>query len=77
MGKGSSDQSSKTLICLIVYHSNSTNKYSEVEMKKMLEFLIQNIFVVVGNHTGFPTDCWDSHGYELCPYVSRPVFVFI
>jgi hypothetical protein len=29
------------------YDSDSTHKYSEVEIKKMLEFLIDNIFVVV------------------------------
>jgi hypothetical protein len=32
----------------VKYHSDSAHKYSEVEMKKMLEFLIDNIFVVVG-----------------------------
>ena len=31
-------------------HSDSTYKYSEVDMKAMLEFLIDNIFVVFGNH---------------------------
>ena len=30
-------------------HSDSTHKYSEVEIKKMLEFLIDNIFVVFGD----------------------------
>jgi hypothetical protein len=30
------------------YHSDSTHKYSEVEINKMLEFLIDNIYVVVG-----------------------------
>jgi hypothetical protein len=34
----------------------------------MLAFFIDNIFVVV---------CWNSHGYELCPFVSGPVFAFI
>jgi hypothetical protein len=51
-------------------------KYSEVDIKKMLEFLIDNIYVVVGR-TGLPTVCWNSHGYELCPVVSGSVFVFI
>ena len=32
----------------VKYHSDSTHKYSEVEIKKMLEFLIDNIYVVVG-----------------------------
>ena len=30
-------------------HSDSTHKYSEVDIKKMLEFLIDNIFVVFGD----------------------------
>jgi hypothetical protein len=43
----SSDQSSKYYF--VKYHSDSTHKYSEVEFKKkMLEFPIDNIFVVVG-----------------------------
>jgi hypothetical protein len=32
---------------IVNYHSDSTYKYSEVEIKKMLEFLIDNIYVVV------------------------------
>jgi hypothetical protein len=32
----------------VKYHSDPTHKYSEVEIKKMLEFLIDNIYVVVG-----------------------------
>jgi hypothetical protein len=28
--------------------TDSTHKYSEIEIKKMLEFLIDNIYVVVG-----------------------------
>jgi hypothetical protein len=33
---------------LVKYHSDSTHNYSEVEIKKMLEFLIDNIYVIVG-----------------------------
>jgi hypothetical protein len=33
----------------VEYQSDSTHKYSEVENKKMLEFPIDNIFVVVGS----------------------------
>jgi hypothetical protein len=33
--------------CFVEYHSDSTHKYSEIEIKKMLEFLIDNIYVVV------------------------------
>jgi hypothetical protein len=32
----------------IKYHFDSTHKYFKVEMKKMLKFLIDNIFVVAG-----------------------------
>jgi hypothetical protein len=32
----------------VKYHSDSTHKYSEVEIKKMLGFLVDNIYVVVG-----------------------------
>jgi hypothetical protein len=32
----------------VKHHSDSIHKYSEVEIKKMLEFLIDNIYVVVG-----------------------------
>jgi hypothetical protein len=32
----------------VKHHSDSTHKYSEVEIKKMLGFLIDNIYVVVG-----------------------------
>jgi hypothetical protein len=32
----------------VKYHSDCTRKYSEVEIKKILEFLIYNIYVVVG-----------------------------
>jgi hypothetical protein len=32
----------------VKYHSDSTHKYSAVEIEKMLKFLIDNIYVVVG-----------------------------
>jgi hypothetical protein len=50
-----------------IYHMSGiyviyiSHKYSEVEIKKMLKFLIDNIYIVVGT-TVF---CWKSHGYEL------------
>ena len=42
-------------------HSHSTHKYSEVDKKAMLEFLIDNIFVGFGNQVfqqsvGIPMD---------------------
>jgi len=33
----------------VVHHSDFTHKYSEVDIKNMLEFLIDNIFVVFGD----------------------------
>ena len=33
----------------VVHHSDATHKYSEVDIKNMLEFLIDNIFVVFGD----------------------------
>jgi hypothetical protein len=32
----------------VKYHSDSMHKYCNVEIKKMLEFLIDNIYVVIG-----------------------------
>jgi hypothetical protein len=32
----------------VKYHSDSTHQYSVVEIEKILEFLIDNIYVVVG-----------------------------
>jgi hypothetical protein len=32
----------------VVYYSDSTHKYLEVEIKKKLEFLIDYVFVIVG-----------------------------
>jgi hypothetical protein len=53
------------------YHSDSTHKHSEVQIKKMLEFFIDNIYIVVSS--GLPTVCWNSNGYELCSVVSGSV----
>jgi hypothetical protein len=36
-------------VYFVIHHSDSTHKYSEVEIKKMLEFLIDNIFVLFGD----------------------------
>jgi hypothetical protein len=48
----------------VIHDSDSMHKYSEVDIKEMLGFLIDNIFVV------FPADCWNSYGYQLCPFAS-------
>jgi hypothetical protein len=50
----------------VKYHSDSTHKYSEVEIKKMLGFFIDNIFVVVGGQVfqqsvGIPMDTNCAH----------------
>ena len=42
----------------------------------MLEFLVDNIFVVFGGK-GFPTDSRHSNGHELCPSPSRHISVLI
>lgn len=57
-------------------HLNRSQQYSQVDMKKMLEFLIDNIYVVLWK-LDLPKICWNSHGYQLRPSVSRPIFVFI
>ena len=45
-------------------HSDSTNKYTEDDIINMLEFLVDNIFVVFGRGC-FPTD--SRHSHKLCP----------
>ena len=52
-------------------HSDSKHKYSEDGIIKMLEFLVDNIFV------GLQADSWHSNGYELCPSPRRHISVFI
>jgi hypothetical protein len=32
----------------VKYHSDSTHKYSEVDIKKTLRFLIDNIYAILG-----------------------------
>jgi hypothetical protein len=55
--------------------TDSTDKYYKVEIKKMLEFLIDNIYAVVGGQVvqqsvGIPI------GTKLCSLFSGPVSVF-
>ena len=52
------------------------NKYTEDDIINMLEFLVDNIFVVFGGK-GFPTDSRHSNGHELCPSPSRHISVLI
>jgi hypothetical protein len=54
------------------YDSVSTHKYPEDDIKNMLEFLIDNIYVLVGDITvRIPM------GTNCAPFLSEPVFVFI
>ena len=57
-------------------HSDSKSKYTEEDNIKMLEFLVDNIFVVIAEK-GFPTDNRHSPGYKLCPSSSRHMSVLI
>ena len=53
---------------------NSKNKYSEDSTIKMVEFLVDNIFVVFKS---LPADRRHSNWYELCPSSRRHLSVFI
>ena len=57
-------------------HSDSKNKYTEDDIVNMLDFLVDNIFVVFGRK-GFPTDSRHSDGHKLCPSPSRHISVLI
>ena len=57
-------------------HSDSKNKYTEDDIIHMLEFLVDNIFVVFGGKV-FPTDSRHSNGHKLCPSPSRHISVLI
>ena len=56
-------------------HSDFKNKYSEGDIIKVLEFLVDNIFVVFAGKN-LPADSWHSIGYELCPSSRRHLSVF-
>ena len=43
----------------------------------MLEFLVENIFVVFGGGGNFPIDSRHSNGHKLCPSPSRHISVLI
>ena len=51
-------------------------KYSEDDIIKMLEFLVDNIFVVFCRKS-LPADRRHSNWYELCPSSCRHLSVFI
>ena len=57
-------------------HSDAKNKYTEEDIIKMLEFLVDNIFVVFAGK-GFQTDSRHSHGHKLCPSPSRHISILV
>ena len=57
-------------------HSDLKHKYTEDDIAIMLEFLVDNIFVVFGGKV-FPTDSRHSNGHKLCPSPSRSNSVLI
>ena len=57
-------------------HSDSKLKYSEDDIIKMLDFLVDNIFVVFAEKV-FPADSQYSNGNKLCPSSSRHISLLI
>ena len=55
-------------------HSDSKNKYPEDDIIKMLQFLIENIFVVFCRKSP-QADRWHSNGYELFPPLTN-IFLY-
>jgi hypothetical protein len=61
---------------LNITDSDSTHKYSEVEKKNMLEFLIDNIYVVVGGQV-FQQSVGIPMGTNCAPLLADLFFLFI
>ena len=57
-------------------HSDYIKKFSETDIIKILEFLIDNIFVMFGGRS-FSTDSRHSNGYQLCSPSRRLVLLFV
>ena len=57
-------------------HSDSTKTISETDIINMLEFFINNIFVIFGGRV-FPTDSRHTNGYKLCSSSRRFVPLFV
>ena len=55
-------------------HSDSKNKYTEEDIIRILEFLVDSIFVI---RKDFPTYNRHSNGHKLCPSPSRHTSVLI
>ena len=53
-------------------HSGSKSKYTEEDIIKMLEFLVDNIFVVFAGKVN-----QHSHGHKLCPSPSRHISLLV
>ena len=56
-------------------HSDSTKTFSETDIIKMVECLIENIFVIFGGR-GFSTDSGHTYWYKLCSF-SRLLVPFL
>ena len=56
-------------------HSDSMNKYTEEDIIKMLEFLVDKIFVVFAGKV-FPGNR-HSHGHKLCPSPSLHISILV
>ena len=56
-------------------HSGSRKKYTEHDISNVLEFLVDNVFMIYGE--SFLTDIRHSNGYKLCPSPSRHISVII
>jgi hypothetical protein len=50
------------------------HKYSEADIKSMLEYLVDNIYVV---RSVLPTIRWYSCGHQLRSFIGRHIFIFI
>jgi hypothetical protein len=62
---------------LVISHQSTTlYKYCKVENTKDAG-IFHRQYLCSCLWSGLPIICWNSHGYELCPFVSGPVFVFI
>ena len=59
----------------VKHHSDSTKQFSETDIFNMLEFLINNIFVVCW--ACFTTDSRHTYEYKLCSSARRLVPLFV
>ena len=57
-------------------HSDLKNKYTEEDIIKMLEFLVDNIFVVFAGKV-FQQIIGIPEGHKLCPSPSRHISILV